>query len=155
MKVKIIIGTLVSLLAVNTIVARAAFAALGGSADSIEKDRKALAIVRSSTTTAKKYTIVESGSAMTSVREYLSPSGVVFGVAWAGMVHPDLTVLLGVYSDEYSQARARTSRRHNRGPVRLSTSRIVVEKWGHARRLKGRAYAPALIPSGVSIDEIR
>ena len=36
-----------------------------------------------------------------------------------------------------------------------SPDRVVVEKWGHMRNLQGRAYAPALLPPGVSSDEIR
>ena len=38
---------------------------------------------------------------------------------------------------------------------KVETNRIVVEKWGHMRNLQGRAYVPALIPAGVSIDEIK
>jgi len=37
----------------------------------------------------------------------------------------------------------------------VRTDRVVVEKWGNMRNLQGRAYAPALIPPGVSIDEIK
>jgi len=37
----------------------------------------------------------------------------------------------------------------------VRTDRVVVEKWGHVRNLQGRAYPPALIPLGVSVDEIK
>jgi hypothetical protein len=37
----------------------------------------------------------------------------------------------------------------------LKANNVVVEKWGHMRNLQGRAYAPALMPQGVSVDEIR
>jgi len=42
-------------------------------------------------------------------------------------------------------------RRH----VQVKTDGVVVEKWGHMRNMQGRAYAPALIPKGVNVDEIK
>ncbi|MGD0915174.1 MAG: DUF2844 domain-containing protein [Thermodesulfobacteriota bacterium] len=129
-------------------------ATLGESADSVESDREALSAARSATTFRKEYTIQEIDFDATIVREYVSPSGMVFAIAWNGLVHPDLTQLLGSYADEYERALAKAPREWDRSRHRVKTNQVVVEKWGHMRNLQGRAYAPALIPPGVSLDEI-
>ena len=143
-----------------TMVATLAFsqlvhAGLGESADSITADRKALQAVHRATTPHIGYTVVEVVSDATSVREYVSPSGVVFGIAWNGYVHPDLMQLLGSYRSEYSAARQKAARGFGRTRQHLATDNIVVEKWGHMRNLQGRAYVPRLVPAEVCIDEIK
>jgi hypothetical protein len=132
-----------------------AHAALGGSADTITADRKALQAVHRATTPHIGYTVEEVVSDATTLREYVSPSGVVFGVAWNGYVHPDLTQLLGSYWGEYSAAQEKASRISGRTRQQLATDNIVVEKWGHMRNLQGRAYVPSLVPAGICIDEIK
>ena len=130
-------------------------AKLGESADSIQSDIEALSAVASGITTRDGYTIHEIDYDSTIVRQYVSPSGTVFAIAWNGLVHPDLAELLGSYADEYEQALKKAPREWNRSRLRLKTDRVVVEKWGHMRNLQGRAYVPALIPPGVSVDEIK
>jgi hypothetical protein len=130
-------------------------ATLGGSADTITADRKALQAVHRATTPHHGYTVEEVVSDATAVREYVSPSGVVFGVAWNGYVHPDLPQLLGSYWSEYSAARQNAARGSGRTRQHLATDNIVVENWGHMRNLQGRAYVPGLVPPGVSVDEIK
>ncbi|MCL5023671.1 MAG: DUF2844 domain-containing protein [Nitrospirae bacterium] len=130
-------------------------ATLGGSADSVEADRDALSAGRRVMTARNGYTVQEINTDSVSVREYVSPSGVVFGIAWNGLIHPDLMELLGSYAGEYEKALEQTPRKRGRRRLQVKTSNVVVEKWGHMRNLQGRAYAPALIPSGMSVDEIR
>ena len=130
-------------------------AALGESVDSIASDQKALSAVRRTAKTSTGYTVHEIRSETMTIREYVSPSGVVFGIAWNGLTHPDLTPLLGSYSSEYQKAMIHARRQPGRRHVQLKTDGVVVEKWGHMRNLQGRTYAPALIPPGVSIDEIK
>ncbi|HTN44656.1 MAG TPA: DUF2844 domain-containing protein [Nitrospiria bacterium] len=131
-------------------------AALGESDDSITSDEKALSAVRGAPAVRNGYTVHEIRSDSTAVREYVSPTGIVFGIAWNGRVHPDLTPLLGSYAGEYHEALRRSPREPGRRPYyAIKTDRVVVEKWGHMRNFQGRAYAPALIPPGVSIDEIK
>jgi hypothetical protein len=132
-----------------------AYGTLGGSVDSIESDRNTLSAVRHAATVGKGFTVQEVGSGSSTVREYVSQSGVVFGIAWNGLVHPDLMQLLGSYSGEYYEALRQTPHKPGRRRLQVKTDRVVVEKWGHMRNLQGRAYAPALIPKGVSVDEIR
>jgi hypothetical protein len=130
-------------------------ATLGESVDSIVSDRESLSAVRRSTVVRSGYTVREIASASTVVREYVSPSGIVFGIAWNGLIHPDLTQLLGAYAGEYHEALRQTPRQPGRRRLQVKTNSAVVEKWGHMRNLQGRAYVPALMPPGVSIDEIR
>ena len=83
-------------------------ATLGESVDSIASDRKALSSVRGITTISPGYTVHEVRSETTSIREYVSPSGIVFGIAWNGLTHPDLMPLLGSYHHEYRKALGQT-----------------------------------------------
>ena len=135
--------------------AQQAQAALGESVDSVASDQKAILAVRKATRISPGYTVHEIRSETITIREYVSPSGVVFGIVWNGMTHPDLTPLLGSYSSEYQKAMIHARRQPGRRHVQLKTDGVVVEKWGHMRNLQGRTYAPALIPPGVSIDEIK
>jgi len=156
---KRILITCISALLVNMcIYTHVTLAALGELTNSIEKDRRALSAEKGVVKTVNEYTIYEIASASTTVREYVSPSGVIFGIAWNGLTHPDLTKLLGSYTAEYERALQQrhqlpgsSSRRH----FQISTESIVVEKWGHMRNLQGRAYVPSLIPAGVSADDIK
>ena len=130
-------------------------ATLGESVDSVSSDREALSAVRGVTKAHNGYMVhvIESNSAV--IREYVSLSGVVFGISWNGMMHPDLTQLLGAYAGEYREALRQTPRKPGQRRLQVKTDRVVVQKWGHMRNLQGRAYAPALIPPGVNIDEIK
>lgn len=84
------------------------------------------------------YTVHEIESDASSVREYMAPSGVVFGIAWNGLIHPDLTPLLGSYAVEYRAALKQTPRKPGRRRHQVKSERVIVEKWGHMRNLQGR-----------------
>jgi hypothetical protein len=127
-------------------------ATLGEHADSVVSDRKALSAVQRAPVTRKGYTIQEFQSV---VMEYISPAGVVFAIAWSGLSQPDLTPLLGSYLDVYQQALREFPRERGKRQFKVKANGVIVEKWGHMRSVHGRAYIPALIPSGVSVDEIR
>jgi hypothetical protein len=129
-------------------------ATLGEGAASITRDRNALSAAKKATTSHASYTVQEVASDATTVREYLNLSGVVFAVAWNGMTHPDLTTLLGSYAGEYRDAKRRIQRQHGQKRSRVEANRVIVETWGHMRNLRGRAYLPALLPEGVSANEI-
>ena len=87
------------------------------------------------------------------VNEYLSPNGTVFAASWRGPRPPDLSQLFGSYFGEYQTAAA--APHAQRGHLLVQTEDLVVETGGHMRDLRGRAYLPALLPSGVSADEIQ
>lgn len=88
----------------------------------------------------------------TVVREYISPAGVVFGVAWQGPAMPDLRQLLGSYFDRYVDA---VAQRKARGPAVIELPGLVVHSGGHMRAFVGRAYIPEALPQGVTADSIR
>jgi hypothetical protein len=129
-------------------------AALGQSIDSVASDRKTLSAVQRATTTHTGYSVQELKSDANLVREYVSPSGVVFAIAWNGLSPPDLTPLLGTYVGEYQEALRHTVRQKGKRYSQVKTTNVIVEKWGRMRNMWGRAYIPTLIPNGVSIDEI-
>ncbi len=134
-------------------------AALGESVDSIGTDRE---MVSPEKVTSKvisnayaNYTVYQLNYDGTSVREYVSASGIVFGIAWNGLIHPDLTPLLGSYAAEYQEALGRTVRKYGERHLQVRAAHVIVQKWGHMRNLQGRAYDPDLIPAGVTVEEIR
>jgi hypothetical protein len=133
---------------------KTACATLGEGPDSVAKDRKALSTVKRAATSHDNYTVHESSSKATTVREYLSPAGVVFAVAWNGMTPPDLSTLLGSYHQQYQSAKRLVARQHGHKRSRVAAEGVVVETWGHMRNLQGRAYVPELVPAGVAINEI-
>ncbi len=135
-------------------VAGPAFATLGGGTDTVSKDLQALHANHRAKAVKDKYSVEEITADAVTVREYVTLSGVVFGVAWNGYVHPDLLQLLGIYSSEYTEFHNKTAKNPGKRQQKITTKNIVVEKWGHIRSLKGRAYAPSLIPYGVNADEI-
>lgn len=137
------------------ILSHQAQAVLGEPAESIAKDSKTLSAARRAATIHNSYTVQEIVSDANAVREYISPSGIVFAIAWNGLTHPDLTRLLGAYAGDYQQALRQNKHAPGQRHFQLNTDNVVVEKWGHMRNLQGRAYAPALVPQGVSVDEIR
>jgi hypothetical protein len=92
------------------ILARQAGATPGGSMNSVTLDRKALTAVNRATTTHSNYTIQEIESDSTTVREYVSLSGVVFAIVRNGRVHPNLATHLGSYADKYLTALLKSSR---------------------------------------------
>ena len=131
-----------------------AYASVSGARDSVLADAASLRALAREDRGPSGTTVWTLETDSVIVREYLSASGLVFAVTWAGLVHPDLGTLLGPHARAWraalqSSAPARWRRSH-----RLATEHVVVETWGHMRRLQGRAYTPALVPSGVVIDEL-
>ena len=134
-----------------------AFAALGGSATSVDADRirvegALMRIVRNDA-----YALHEIRAASgTMIREYVNPSGLVFAVAWDGPWLPDLRQVLGDHFDRYQAVmQSRQQGRTGRGAVVIDEPGLVVQMSGHPRAFKGRAYLPALLPAGVQLESIR
>ena len=135
--------------------AEIAQAVLGESVDSVAMDLKILSASQRASTVQNDYTIYNIKNDSISIREYVSPSGVVFGIAWNGMVHPDFTKFLGTYFREYQEALKQSPNNPGRRFLQIKTVNVVVETWGHMRNVQGRAYVPTLIPKGVDTYEIK
>ncbi|SAI04830.1 Protein of uncharacterised function (DUF2844) [Bordetella ansorpii] len=100
-------------------------------------------------------TLLPSG---TTVREYVTPSGTVFGIVWDGPDMPPLNTLLGAYFPTYRQAldARRAARRGGApGPVQVEEAGLTVQSGGHMGSFIGRAYLTDSIPSGVTAADIR
>lgn len=92
----------------------------------------------------------------TVVREYLDPTGRVYGVAWQGPVKPNLPDLLGDYFHQYAAEVRRTRSAHGmRAPVSIASQELVVRVGGHMGAFNGQAWLPAALPAGVTGDAIR
>jgi hypothetical protein len=91
----------------------------------------------------------------TIVREYVSPKGVVFGIAWQAPFMPNMEQLLGSYVTNLETAsKSQTQVRHLRGLI-VRTNDFVFASGGHMRFWKGSAYVPSLVPSNVSAEVVQ
>jgi hypothetical protein len=134
-----------------------AAASLGGDVSTVQADRVHMQGALIQVTASGPYTIHEMRAASgTTVREFVSPSGMVFGVAWQGPYVPDLRQVLGTYFDPYQRAaQAAQAKRSGHGPLLINDPNFVVEQRGHPRAFSGRAYVLQLMPSGVQPDIVQ
>ena len=132
-----------------------AIASLGGDEASVQSDAARMKAVLT-TTRESAYTLHQFQTPDgVSVREYLSPSGKVFAVAWQGPYAPNLKQLLGSYSAQFEQAVQASNRPTRRGPVTVQQSNLVVQLSGHMGAFSGRAYLTDQLPAGVTTEAIR
>ncbi len=141
-----------------------AFAVLGDNAASVLTDQ---ARMKGTLSSVDHQTYVMHEITMptgANVREYVSPSGVVFGVAWEGQFPPSFEQLLGPYYQQLQDALAQQKSAEQeggqqaharRGPVFVQTPGLVFAQGGRPRSLRGQAYIPQLIPQGVAVSDIR
>lgn len=133
----------------------AAYAALGGDASSVEADRAQMkGSVQQRQTAA--YTVHEiRGASGTTVREFVSPAGNVFAVAWQGAVSPNMRQLLGTSFEQYSAGvQAEKAKRVGRRPLNLQLPGLAVQMNGIMRAYHLRAYIPVQVPAGVRTEEL-
>jgi len=130
-----------------------AVAALGGDATSVTNDQiRMQATLRS--TQNQGYTMHELRDPVgNTVREYVTPEGKVFGVAWQGPFRPDFQQLLGTYFTQFAEAGK--SYRRGTGPFVIEQPGLVVYSGGHMRAFFGKAYVPEMMPKGVTADAIQ
>jgi Protein of unknown function (DUF2844) len=130
-------------------------AALGGDAASVRADTDEMhGVVRS--TLLQYYDVQEitTDSGMR-VREFLNRNGIIFAVTWSGPAMPDLQRLLGTHFAAYTKALTELNQSGLQKSLRIASSELVVESGGHLRAYAGRAYLPALIPSGTPASDLR
>ena len=133
-------------------------AGLGDQAASVEADRVSMK-GQLRTQSEPGYSVQQITAANGSiVREYVTPSGVVFAVSWSGPAVPDLQQTLGTYFTQYvtaaksQRASGRSGGHHHleiRGPS------LVVHAGGHMRQYFGLAYVPSLVPQNLSISALQ
>jgi hypothetical protein len=111
----------------------------------------------SSPSAAAPYTVRQTTFANgTVVREYLSSSGTVFGVAWQGPRMPNLSELLGSYFTQYaSTVKANRRAGRVRGPGIVAGEGLVVHSGGHMGAFTGNAWLPQALPAGVAASAIQ
>jgi hypothetical protein len=132
---------------------QSARAALGGSADSVESDRvsmKGLTRPTPAGTLQKQELQLPSGTVVT---EYLGSTGAVYAITWRGPTLPNLRQVLGSYYTNYQTAARQPVVRHRL--VRFESPDIVIESQGKMRAFSGRAWLPAMLPSGVTAADIQ
>lgn len=138
--------------------ARPAYAGLGASAASIAADRASMkGQVRARAEAG--YSVQEITAASgTVVREFVSPSGVVFAVSWYGPAMPNLQQTFGSYFSQFQAAvqtrRAQEPRFRGHNRLEIRTPSLVVHAFGHMRQYFGIAYVPALMPTNVSLSDL-
>jgi len=129
-----------------------AAATLGQSRDSVESDRRLLH-GRLTTVEAQGYTIHQftrdDGGVL---KEFVSPDGKVFGIAWQGPTMPNLAQLLGSHFAEFQQA---TKSAQRRAPLSVHVGQLVVESSGHLRSFRVRAYLINLLPNDLSPEVVQ
>jgi len=89
------------------------------------------------------------------VREFVSPSGTVFGVAWQASHLPNLDQLLGPHMAELQVALQARTHRPGRAPLIVRTDGLVFVSGGHMRSFHGYAYVPSLVPANVSPEAVQ
>jgi hypothetical protein len=89
------------------------------------------------------------------VRQYVSPTGLVYAVSWNGPAMPDVSTLLGARFGRYrtgaSIALENASGLHS---SHVDGDDFVVETSVRLRDLSGRAWLPNALPAGVAAADI-
>jgi len=88
----------------------------------------------------------------TVLREFATPAGSIFAVAWSGPSMPNLRQALGGYFDTYTAAAKAPHQGHHH--LAVTQDKIVLQSSGRMRAFTGRAYLPQAVPAGVSVDEL-
>ena len=83
-----------------------------------------------------------------------SRGGTVFAILWEGPIIPDASQLLGNYFTEYAAAMQARNPKSRNAPVQIRSQTLVAHVQGHMRAFSGSAYAPALVPAGLSVSTL-
>jgi hypothetical protein len=151
---------LIRTLPIVLIVSVHAWASLGGEVASVASDQQQMKATKRTVQKKANYSIHEITTPYgTVVREYVSPAGKVFGVAWRGPFLPNFQQILG---DSYPQfvegareARTAQPRRAGNAPLVVSQPNFVMHSVGRMRAYAGQAYLPGMIPQGVDSQAIQ
>lgn len=105
---------------------------------------------------APPYSVIQTTlSSGTLVREYVSQSGTVFGIAWRGPNMPNLSQLLGDYFPQYASGAQAGRAAGVRGAAVVEQTGLVVHSGGHMGAFSGQAWLPQAMPAGVTGSDIQ
>jgi hypothetical protein len=143
----------VALVCAAALLSAGARAELGGDRASVEHDAVAF---RGSRLVAaqglfERHEIVRADGSR--LREYVSPKGQVFAVAWDGATTPDLKTLLGSHYAEY--VAALSTQRPSHHVVSVATPGLVASVTRFQHNGTGRVHLPAQVPAGVASEDLR
>jgi hypothetical protein len=120
----------------------------GNCAESIGSSREVIEPLSAAGAARDGYVVREIRYGAAAMREYITPSGVVFGIDWKGMIRPAVNQLLGSVTNGNPEDLPRQMKGGGR------TEDIVVQKWGSPAEPQGRAYMPELAPAGIKMEHI-
>lgn len=130
-----------------------AWAALGGNAASVDSDVQLLGGQHKMVAGAG-YNLHQITAADGSVvNEFVSPSGMVFGVSWQGHSLPKFSQLLGTHMTDFQKGQ-----RMNHVPrraVTVESGDFVLTSIGHNGTFRGRAYLRSLVPATLTPEVVR
>lgn len=135
----------------------AARAVLGEDLASVQADALRLGAVRRASTgplvQVQTLTLADGGT----VRQFATPQGRVFAVAWNTRAKPRLDTLLGTHFGAYAEAgrRAQTQRAGLAHALRVTQGDLVVESSAHLNAHRGLAYLKSQWPAGLPADALR
>jgi Protein of unknown function (DUF2844) len=148
-------GLFAMIISCGLLLPRVAQSSLGGDVTSVTADAQALGgVLQSSAAGSFELEQITTDGGL-QVREYLSPGGVVFAIAWSGPVMPDLQQLLGTEFAQFAAAMRAQDHPGRHRNVNVVTGTLVAESAGHLRAYSGWAYLPAMLPAGTSPAQFR
>lgn len=130
-------------------------AALGGDAQSVQADAESISAQRRVLSLVQYDVQSLEIPGLGQVREYLTRDGIVFAVSWESLAPPNLYMLLGSHYEEYAAAVSAQPHLGLHRNVSIRGQQFVIEQSGHLRAYRGRAYLPALLPSGFALSNLR
>ncbi|WP_343548693.1 DUF2844 domain-containing protein [Ralstonia sp.] len=89
------------------------------------------------------------------IHQYVGPDGRVFAITWKGPTNPDLRALFGPEAFDKATHRQATSPRTGLHATMQRFDDLIVQAHAFAHQHQGRAWIPALIPVGVSPEEVQ
>jgi hypothetical protein len=91
-----------------------------------------------------------------SIREFVTPGGIVFAVAWSTRFKPNLEALLGAHAATYNAAASDAMRAPGiRRRADLQSGDLVVHSTAHLNSFAGKAWLKSLVPEGVRVESLR
>jgi hypothetical protein len=135
-----------------------AYAALGGTLQSVQIDRDVLGAGYTSSTSGvlTVHTLARPEGGM--VREFTDHTGLVVGVAWTGRSMPNLQQILGSQYFPRLAARNQTSGRRivSHRMLVIEDSDLVVESRGSMHSgFTGRAYLTSALAAGITPEQFK